>query len=93
MADFFLLGVEADALADNGGLGARGAPYGEGHFEAHGEDAVRGESGGAPAEGVLLVEFVGGRGAFDVGGDIASHVEALHDGRGMSVGGRGRGRG
>lgn len=76
-----LLGVEAHALADDGGLRAGRAPDGEGHFEAHGEDAVGGELGGAVAERVLVVEFVAGGGAFEVGGDVASHVEALHGGR------------
>lgn len=76
-----LLGVEAHALADDGGLGAVRAPDGEGHLEAHGEDAVRGELGGAVAEGVFLVELVAGGGAFEVRGDVASHVEALHGGR------------
>lgn len=76
-----LLGVEAHALADDGGLGAVRAPDGEGHLEAHGEDAVGGELGGAVAEGVFLVELVAGGGALEVRGDVASHVEALHGGR------------
>jgi hypothetical protein len=29
---------------------------------------------------VFAVEFVAGGGAFEVGGDVASHVEALHGG-------------
>lgn len=80
VADLFLFGVEADALSDDGGPGARRAPYGEGHFEAHREDAMGGELRRALAEGVLLVKFVGRRGAFDVGRDMTSHVEALHNG-------------
>ena len=36
VADFHFLGIEADALADDGGFGAGGAPDGEGHFEADG---------------------------------------------------------
>lgn len=76
-----LLGVEAHALADDCGLRAVRAPDGEGHLEAHGEDAVGCELGGAVAEGVFLVELVAGGGAFEVWGDVASHVEALHGGR------------
>lgn len=76
-----LLGVEAHALADDCGLRAGRAPDGEGHLEAHGEDAVGGELGGAVAEGVLVVELVAGGGAFEVRGDVAPHVEALHGGR------------
>lgn len=76
-----LLGVEAHALADDGGPGAVRAPDGEGHLEAHGEDAVGRELGGAVAERVFVVELVAGGGAFEVRGDVASHVEALHDGR------------
>lgn len=84
VADALLLGVEAHALADDGGLGAVRAPDGEGHFEAHREDAVGAEFGGAGAEGVFAVEFVAGCGSFDVGWDVASHVEALHLGRVVS---------
>ena len=40
VADFLLLGIEADALADDGRVGtAGGTPYGKGEFEADGEDA------------------------------------------------------
>lgn len=81
VAYFFLFGVEADALADDGGLRAGGAPYGEGHFEADGEDALGGELGCAMAEGVFFMEFVGGGCAFEVWRDITSHVEALHGGQ------------
>lgn len=80
-----LLGVEAHALADDCGLRAVRAPDGEGHLEAHGEDAMGGELGGAVAEGVFVVELVAGGGAFEVGGDVASHVEALHGGRVLLV--------
>lgn len=81
VADAALLGVEAHALADDGRPRARRAPDGEGHLEAHREGAVRGELGGARAEGVFAVQAVARRGALDVGRDVASHVEALHDGR------------
>ena len=40
VADFLLLGIEADALANDRRVGtAGGAPYGEREFEADGEDA------------------------------------------------------
>ena len=42
IADLFLLGVKADALANDGGFGAGGAPDWEGHFETHGENALAG---------------------------------------------------
>ena len=45
ISDLLLLGIEADALADDGGFGAGGAPDGEGHFEANGEDALTGLAG------------------------------------------------
>lgn len=80
-ACFFLFGVEAHALGDDGRFGARGAPDGEGHFEAHGEDAVGGEFGCALAEAVFLMDFVGRGCAFEVRRDVASHVEALHGGQ------------
>ena len=51
VADFLLFGVEAHALADDGGFGAVGAPDGKGHFEAHGEDALVGFAGSV-AEGM-----------------------------------------
>lgn len=73
-----LLGVEAHALADDGGLGARGAPYGVGHLEAYREDAVRRELGRSRSECVLLVESVAAGRPLDVRGDVAAHVEALH---------------
>ncbi len=38
--DLLLLGVEANALADDGWFRAGGAPDGEGHLEADGEDAL-----------------------------------------------------
>lgn len=82
--------VEPDALADDGGLGAGGAPDGEGHLEAHrlggdGRDATVGvvaaDGRGGGAGGAAPVEGVGVRfGAFYVWRDVASHVEALHGG-------------
>ncbi len=54
--DFLLLGVETHALADEGRGRAVGAPDCEGHLEAHDEDAVGGELGGAGAEGVGFLE-------------------------------------
>ena len=40
VSNLLLLGVKAYPLADNGRLGAGGAPDWKGHFEAHGEDAL-----------------------------------------------------
>lgn len=40
VSDLLLFGVEANTLADDCGLGARGAPDCEGHLEAHGQDAL-----------------------------------------------------
>lgn len=40
VADFLLFGIEADALADDGGFWACRTPYGKGHLEADGEDAL-----------------------------------------------------
>ena len=73
-----LLGVESHALADDRGLGACGAPDGVGHLEAHSQDAVGFEFGGAGAEGMFVVEFVAGGRALDVRRDVSAHVEALH---------------
>ncbi len=42
VADFVLLGIEADALADDGGFWTCGTPYGKGHLEADGENALSG---------------------------------------------------
>ena len=49
--NFLFLGVESNALTDDGGLGASGTPYGKGHFEADGKDPLSGFSG-ANAEGM-----------------------------------------
>ena len=74
---FLLLGVETDALADYGGWGAVVAPYGEGEFEADGQDAL-GDLVGAFAERVRgVVEARGVRGVRRV---VPPHVEALHRG-------------
>lgn len=40
VANSLLFGIETDALTDDGGFGACGAPDGEGHFEADGQDAL-----------------------------------------------------
>lgn len=45
VSNFLLFGIEADALADDGGFGAVGAPDCVGHFEADGEDALAGFAG------------------------------------------------
>ncbi len=49
--DLLLLGVEANALADDGWFWAGGAPDGEGHLEADGEDALA-RLAGAVSEGM-----------------------------------------
>lgn len=67
-----LLGVEAHTLADDGGLGARAAPYRIGHLEADGLGVA------VAAGGLLVMKLVAGRGPFQVRRDITSHVEALH---------------
>jgi len=81
VSDFLLLGVEPDALPDDCGFGTGAAPYCERHLEAHGQDALGLELAGARAESVAfaagLVERLD---AFEVWRDVASHVEALHDG-------------
>lgn len=80
-ADAALLGVEAHALADDGGFRAGLAPDGEGHLEAYDEAAAGfGELGGTGAERVFMVEFVAADGALEVRRDVPAHVEALHDG-------------
>lgn len=46
VSDLFLLGIEADALTDDHGVGlAGGAPDGERHFETDREDAEGGFAG------------------------------------------------
>lgn len=78
LANKSLLRIEADALADEGGEGVRGAggaPDGEGHFEADcrvfGGGAGRSTSFGRG----------GGEGGVELGrGPVAAHVEALHGG-------------
>ena len=59
VADFLLLGIEAHALADDGRFRARGAPDGERHLEADGQDALGGFSR-ARAEGVFFGDLVRG---------------------------------
>lgn len=76
VSDFALRGVEAHALADDGGLGTGVAPDGEGELEANGEEAGL---GGTDAEGVAFAGgLVGVQDAFVFGRDVASHIEALH---------------
>ncbi len=73
ISHFFLLGVEADALADDGGFGAGGAPDREGHFEADSQYALTGFAC-TRAEGMLAGELVGGSGALVLWRDITSHI-------------------
>lgn len=78
-ARFLLLGVEPHTLTDDLLWFAVRTPNRERAFESHGEDALGFQFTGAGTQGVA---FTGGgvRGdeAFEVGRDIASHVEALH---------------
>ena len=55
VADFPLLCIEADTLADDSGFRAGEAPDCEGHFKAYGEDALTGLAG-AGAEGMPKYE-------------------------------------
>lgn len=73
VSHFLLLGVEANALANNSGFGAFGAPYWEGHFEADCEDALTGFAC-TGAEGMLTSELVGGGGALVLRRDVTSHI-------------------
>ena len=73
VSNFLLLGVEANALANDSGFGAGSAPDRKGHFEADCEDALTGFAC-TRAEGVLAGELVGGGGAFVLWRDIASHI-------------------
>lgn len=70
---FFLLGVEADALANNGGFGAGCTPDRERHFKANSEYALTGFAG-TRAECMLACELVGGGGALVLWRDITSHI-------------------
>lgn len=76
VAELLLLGVEAHALADDGVRFAGVAPDREGHFEAHRLRTVVAKGAGR----AFLVQPVCGRGTFEFGRDVASHVEALHFG-------------
>ena len=71
--DFFLLGVETDALADDGGFGAGGAPDREGHFEANCQNALT-DFACTRSEGMLAGELVCGSGALVLWRDITSHI-------------------
>lgn len=73
VSHLLLLGVKANALANDSGLGAGGAPDGEGHFEADYEDALTGFVS-ARAQSMLASELVGGGGALVLWRDITSHI-------------------
>lgn len=70
---FFLLGIEADALADDSGFGAGCTPDRERHFEANSEYALAGFAC-TRAECMLAGELVGGGGALVLWRDITSHI-------------------
>ena len=73
VSDFLLLGVETDALANDSGLGAGGAPDRERHFESDCEDTLTGLAC-TRAECMLARKLVGGGGAFVLWRDITSHI-------------------
>lgn len=73
ISNFLLLGVEANALADDSGFGASSAPDRKGHFEADCENTLT-DFACTRAEGVLAGELVGGGGAFMLWRDITSHI-------------------
>lgn len=87
IAHFFLLRIEADALADDSGFRAGGAPDREGHFEADCEDTLT-SFASTRAESMLAGEFVGRGSALVLRWDITSHIwdgqcasDKLQDGR------------
>ena len=71
--NFFLFGVEANALANDSGFRAGSAPNRKGHFEADCKDALT-SFACTRAERVLAGELIGGGGAFVLWRDIASHI-------------------
>ena len=73
VSHFFLLRIEANALANDSGFGAGGAPDREGHLEADGEDSLTGFAC-TRAEGMLARELVGGGAALVLWRDITSHI-------------------
>lgn len=73
VAHFLLLGIEANALAYDGGLRAGGAPDGKGHFETDGQNALA-RLASTGAEGVLARDGVGGEDALLLRGHITAHV-------------------
>ena len=70
---FLLLGVEPNALTDDCGFGAGGAPNGKRHFEADRQDALA-SFVGTRTQSVLAGELVGGGGALMLWRDITSHI-------------------
>ena len=73
ISHFLLLGVEADALANDRWFGAGGAPNGERHFEADSQYTLT-RFMGARAQSMFAGELVGGRGALVLWRDITSHI-------------------
>ena len=74
----FLFRVESYPLANDGRLGAGGAPNRVGHFEANGENALE-ELVGTGAKSMFPMELVSADNTLMLRWDVASHVEALHD--------------
>lgn len=73
VSHFFLLGVEADALANDSGFGAGRAPDREGHFKTDCEDTLT-DFACTRAECMLAGELVGGGGALVLWRNITSHI-------------------
>lgn len=73
VSHLFFLRVEADALADDSGFGAGGAPDRKGHFEADCENTLTGFAC-TRAKGMLAGELVGGGGPLVLWRDITSHI-------------------
>lgn len=73
ISHLFLLGIEANALANDSRFGTGGAPDRKRHLEADGEDALTGFAC-TRAECMLARELVGGGGALVLWRDITSHI-------------------
>ena len=83
ISNLLLLGVEPHTLPDDLLWLAGCAPDGEGAFEADGQDPFGLQFARAAPEGVAFAGGgVGGGEPFEIGWDVAAHVEALHSGGG-----------
>ena len=73
ISHLLLLGVEANALPNDGGFGTGSAPDWERHFEADSENALTGFAC-TGAESMLASKLVGRGGAFVLWRDVTSHI-------------------